>query len=441
AAAHRSWTAAGIGSIIAAALVACSPSLAPALIVLWIVGIVLTAALNRGHGLAQVIWLVVPTAVVFAPLAWHRVRSGETAALLADPGVPLAADTGTDAVRRMLLVLGFPSADGAAGAHGWSELVDPAIALWAPLLVAPVLVLALAAPLLARVAPTAMTLLAAAVGLATACLAIGITVTVDAEAPVPLWPGAALSLYWLGLLSAAALGLDALPRRIRLRAPLVALTMLMLAVSAVPALTAVPRGTSALTDGPSSTLPAYVEAEGRAGLGNATFVVTPASDGSVIAEVVWGETSSLGGQTTLRSARTGPDAGDAATAQAVAELIADPSGDVVARLAEHGVAFVLLATATGESEAARAVRIEAETSLNQRDDLEIVGDTGKGMLWRITADVTDRDTTATARAARIGLLQLGIVVVSLLLAVPTRRSLAQSRRRPRVIGQRKGGDA
>jgi hypothetical protein len=48
-AAHRSWTAAGMGSVIAVAVLASAPSLAPALIVLWLVAIVLTAALGRGE--------------------------------------------------------------------------------------------------------------------------------------------------------------------------------------------------------------------------------------------------------------------------------------------------------------------------------------------------------------------------------------------------------
>src|SRR5690606_42011371 len=42
--AHRSWTSAAVASLLLAAVVACSPSLAPALVVLWLVAIVLTAA-------------------------------------------------------------------------------------------------------------------------------------------------------------------------------------------------------------------------------------------------------------------------------------------------------------------------------------------------------------------------------------------------------------
>ncbi|MBO1245067.1 hypothetical protein, partial [Bordetella holmesii] len=76
-------------------------------------------------------------------------------------------------------------------------------------------------------------------------------------------------------------------------------------------------------------------------------------------------TSALGGQSTLRSARLQPDDGDAETARLTAELIAAPSGDAVSELAAHGVAFVLLAGGgDGESDAARAVRIGAETALD-----------------------------------------------------------------------------
>jgi hypothetical protein len=82
--------------------------------------------------------------------------------------------------------------------------------------------------------------------------------------------------------------------------------MATLALSAVPALTAPLRGAAAITEGTTSTLPAYVEAEGRGGLSTATFVMAPTADGAVVADVVWGETASLGGQTTLRTASFGP---------------------------------------------------------------------------------------------------------------------------------------
>lgn len=430
--AQRSWSAAGVASIVAVGVVACAPSVGPALAIVWIIGIVLTAALRRGRGIARIIWLAVPTAVVFAPLLWHRVRTGDLWSLLADPGVPLADSGGTDLGRRLALGLGFPGGD------GWAALSGLPVSTWSLLLVAPLFVLALAAPVIGRTLPAVVLAIAALAGLGTALAAIGIAVASDAQQIVTLWPGAALSLYWLAVVCAAVLALDALPARPPLRTVLGTLVMVALAVSAVPALTAPLRGTAAITESTSSTLPAYVEAEGRGGLSTATFVLTPTPDGAVVTDVVWGETASLGGQTTLRSARLSADPGDELTARYAAQLIADPEGPVVGDLAAHGVAYVLLGGADVGTDAgvdaATGMSRQAETSLDQRDDLEIVGDTAKGKLWRITADVTARSADDDGAAWRVGLLQAGIVIVALLLALPTRRSLAEARRRPRIVG-------
>jgi hypothetical protein len=48
---------------------------------------------------------------------------------------------------------------------------------------------------------------------------------------------------------------------------------------------------------------------------------------------------------------------------------------------------------------------------------------------------------ATPATSPIALLQLGAVAIALLLAIPTRRSLADSRRRSRIVGARKGDAA
>lgn len=439
--AARSWSAAGVASIVAVGIVAAAPSLAPALALLWIIGLVLTGAFARGRGIARVVWLAVPTAVVFAPLVWHRVRSGDVWSLLADPGVPLADPGGTDLGRRLLLGLGFPGGD------GWTAMSGLPVSAWTPLIVAPLFVIALAAPVIGRTLPAVVLAITALAGLGTALAVIGISVASDAQQIVTLWPGAALSLYWLAVVSAAVLALDALPAHPPVRAVAGAFVMVTLAVSAVPALSAPLRGTAAITESTSSTLPAYVEAEGRGGLSTATFVLTPTADGAVVTDVVWGETASLGGQTTLRSARAAAEPGDDITARYAAELVADSGGTVVSDLAAHGIAYVLLGDPRGGAsgapdgagmDAATGMSRQAETSLDQRDDLEIVGDTAKGKLWRVTADVAPRGAPRgagdTGEAWRVALLQAGVVLAALLLALPTRHSLAEARRRPRVVG-------
>lgn len=429
--AHRSWSAAGVASVIAVLLFACAPSLAPALVLLWLIAILLTAALRRGVGLGRVIWLLIPSAVVFAPLVWVRVRAGDAWSLLADPGVPLAPEAGTDLVRRVFLAAGFPGTD----AGGWAA-VTGSPSLWIAAVIVPILLLALLAPAAGRLIPASILLIAALAGLATATLALGVTLSSSGPDAIGLWPGSALSLYWIGLLGAALVTLDVWHVLARARVLIAAALLVLFAVVAAPAVTAPLRGASALTEGTASTLPAYVAAEGRGAMDQATFVMTPLA-GGVVVDVVWGDTSALGGQTTLRSARTAADSGDAEAAQLAAALIADPGGDAVERLAARGVAYVMLGDdSTGDSDAARERRIQAVTSLDQRDDLEKVGDTAKGPLWRVAATVTNRTAPADVRAeaGRTATLQIGVIVIALLLAVPTRRSILGARRWPRVVG-------
>ncbi|MCT9818744.1 glycosyltransferase [Microbacterium sp. W1N] len=423
AAAHRAWTSAGLASIIAVAVLACAPTLAPALLLLWTVQLVLVATL-RGAGIGRVLWLIVPTIAVFAPLVWARVTAGEWVTLAADPGVPLAGTgLGGDPVSRLALLAGFPTAD----PGGWGAWTDGPV-WWVPLLVAPLLAAALTAPLVARLLPAAVTLLIAATGIATAFLVSGVAVAAVGADPAPLWPGAALSLGWAGMAGAAALTLDRLAPRPR---GLVALLVLgALAVAAVPALTATVRGAAVLTNGPVSTLPAFVDAEGRGGTGTATLVLTPQTSGAFAAQVVWGGSETLDGQTTLVSARGAATDADDELGGVVADLVTGTAGDVVERLGAHGVGFVLLEVPADD--AAAAVGRTAASSFDLRDALENVGDTGKGVLWRVTAEVDPR--AAGDPGAGWIVLQAGALVLALLLAVPTAATARAARRVPRVIG-------
>lgn len=432
--AHRSWTSAGVASLLLAAVIACAPSLAPALVALWLVAVILTLVLRGGRGLPHVVWLLVPTAVIFAPLVWHRLRAGEGWSLLADPGVPLDTAGGVDVLRRLLLTAGFPTAD----PGGWSALLGAGAPVWwVPLLTVPLIVLALLAPLTARLTASLATLLIAAVGLATALAAVGVTLTASGADVVALWPGSALSLAWAGFLGAALLTLDLLPGIRFARLAAAALVALALGVAAFPALTATVRGAAALTNGPASTLPAYVDAEGRGGTSTGTLVLVPQPDGGISSTVVWGGSATLGGQTTLLSARTAPDAADVTIARMTADLITDAAGDVVDRLADHGIAFVVLGTAsTGEADGARALRLSAQTALDKRDGLDIVGETAKGTLWRLSGDVAPRVAAAetAATAQKVAGIQLGVIAVALLLALPTTASRREVRGLPRVVG-------
>ncbi|MHC2999675.1 glycosyltransferase [Microbacterium sp. HJ5] len=436
--AHRSWAGAGATSLVLVAVVAAAPSIAPALAVVWVASIVLAVVLRAGRGVARLVWTIVPTVVVFAPLLWSAVRRGEVWGLLSDPGMPWAGpQAAPDVAGRALLAAGIPTSDLA----GWTTFLPPeSPTWWVPLLAAPLALLALAAPLTQRWAAGMVLLAVTALGMATAFAVVGIAVSFEQSLPIAIWPGSALSLAWLGAVGGALVALDAglAPRLALARGLAAAAVVAAIAVLAVPTLTAMAREASLLTNGPDSTLPAYVAAEGRDDPDVGTIVLTPQNEGGVSARVVWGGSETLGGQTTLLSTRTLPSPEDAGIADLAADLVTSSAENIVSDLADRGVGFVLLAPALPpESDAARTMRLGAATSLDQRDTLDAVGETTKGTLWRVTTDVAGRPDVAPsvrATAAVIAAVQLVVLAAALLLALPTAATRREARRTPRVVG-------
>ncbi len=435
--AHRSWAGAGTASILLAAVLASAPSLTPAMAVLWLGTVVLAVTLRGGRGVARLIWTLVPSIALALPLVWNAVTTGRAWGLVADPGVPwagpqAAADTGG----RALLAAGIPTPDLA----GWSTLLPDGPTWWVPLLSVPLALLALAAPLTQRWAAGIALLVVTALGLGTAFAAVGVSVSFVQSITVPLWPGAGLSLAWLGALGGALVALDAglAPRVALVRGLAATLVFAGALVLAVPSLTAFVRGTATIANGPASTLPAFVAAEGRDDPDVGTIVLTPQADGGVAAQVVWGASETIGGQSTVLSTRTQATAQDEELAGLAADLVTPSSEDVVAQLADLGIGFILLAPATPpETDAARTTRLSAMTALGQRDTLVVVGDTAKGELWRVVDEITERpgESASVAGLGRwIAFGQLAIFGIALLLAVPTAASIREARRTPRVVG-------
>lgn len=431
--AHRSWGATGAASILLIGVVACAPSLAPALSVLWVLALVLTLATRRWHGFVRLIWLPVPVAVVFAPLVWWQIERGNPWAILADPGrVWAGAQATADAAGHLLLATGFPGPDMA----GWAGFGLGTS--WVPLLLSPIALFALAAAISPRWRVGIALLAVVAAGLATAFFAVGIVVSFAQGQAVAIWPGAGLSLAWIGLVGAGLVTLDTALPRWRLRAVGAVVAAAAVIVCAVPALTAMARDATQLTNGPASTLPAYVAADARGDLPRATLLLTPVGDGALAARAIWGASETLSGQSTLVTTAT-ETVGTDVSGLAV-DLISPRDFNAAAELAEHGIRYVLLTTADEEADSARDLRLTATSALSQRPGLLRVGETEKGVLWRIDIDAPAPVLTDAqeAIARRVMVTTLAVLVAALLFALPTRASRRASRARSRIVGAKEG---
>lgn len=437
--AHRSWAASGAASILLLGMLAAAPSLAPEVAVVWIVLVLLTIVVRARVGIARVIWLVIPSAVWFAPLVLEQMRRGTPFAAFADPGAAIAGGEGAPS---WLLAAGFPSADpgGWLGFLGGDFPLGADVLVWVvPILVAPLALIALIAPMTARWRLGTGLVLVSVLGVAGSIASAGVQVSFSAGEAIPLWPGSALSLAWLGLALAAAVTLDIapMPSSVRVASGLVA--VLCVAVVAVPALTAVARHETALTNGPTSTLPAYVGAEATNGEVVGTLILSPRDDGSLSARVVWGESETMGGQSTLDATSVVVSDSDRTVAQLSSDLVAGASSDVAQKLGSLGLRFVLVTDRDdGASDAAHAMGLEAVTAIDQREGFGRVGQTARGMLWRLDDDPGERRGLSTAEGATAStvLLAQGIALLAaILLAVPTAATRRAARGTPRVLGR------
>lgn len=432
--AHRSWGASGAASLLFAAVTACAPSLAPALLLLWVVALGITLGGARIRGAIRLLWVPVPAAILFAPLVIWQLRHGSLLAVLADPGHIWAGPQATaDAAGRLALASGFPTTDAA----GWASFVGGELAPWAGLLLAPLALLALLSCVAPRWRAGIALLVVAAAGLCTAFLAVGVVVSFAEGTPVAIWPGTGLSLAWIGLTGAALVTLDTALTMPRLRVVSAAVAGLAVAVCAVPALSAFHADRSALADGPASTLPAYVAARAVDDRPIGTLVLTPQNDGGLATEVAWGASETLGAQTTMLSTATRIQGTDLTTL--AVDLLSARDFDAAGELGEAGVGFVLLAERKDdESDRARTLRTAAQSALDQRAGFVQAGSTDRGVLYRLEADAADRGelTGAEHATARlVGTVQVVIVIVALLLSIPTRASRRAARAKSRIVGR------
>ncbi|WP_022901577.1 glycosyltransferase [Humibacter albus] len=432
-AAKRSWAAAATTGILTAAVLACSPSLAPALLVIWVIGSALA-----GRGVVRVLLVPIPALVLFAPLVWQQVVRGTPLAVFADPGVPLPGATG----HPLHAALGFADAD----LGGWQSLMSifglsslvPSIVV--PILMAPIAILALLSLFLRGTIRATLCLVGALLGFATAILALQVSVATTGSQAVPLFPGPALSLYWLGLIAAATMALVAMGRFAIAPATV---TVALAAVAVAPLAIAVPLQTSSITEGVANALPAYAAAQAETKPRLGTLLLTPQDDGSLAAQLVHGTGDTLDDQSTL-SDTTRTLSPDEKKLAALAGNLASTSGlDSTALLKHFGISFVMLQTTAGEGiSPSSQTQLRAETALDGNPVLTQVASTDDSVLWSVPRQKATVAVPADAGGwLRVGvLIALGVVFgLTLLLALPTGRTERGTLRRPtaaEVLGQR-----
>ena len=406
---RRSWSAAATASILFAIVVAASPVMAPVLAVM-----VVAWAVVNPRGIVRIIGIMIPAAALFAPLAFWQIRHGTPLALLADPGpaVPFAEPSG------WLLLLGHPSAtDDRWGGVG-TALGLPLATLAPAVLLAPVALFALLAVFLPGSRRAIPALAVALGGLATAVVATHLDVAVSGSEAVAPWAGAALSLYWLGLVGAAVVGVDAVaPAGV-----VTGLIALLAATGAVVPMLAVPLlGDSTVVAGSTRQLPALVAAQADAAPGIGTLILTAQPDGSLAATIARDGGTTLEETSTLVTTRSHLRPADADLAELAGNLASRSGFDPEPELQRLRIAFIVVPEVPDDATAAEAsVRQRTSEAL---DATPVLTATGRTPLWEYGA-LDDADAAGYSPSqldVAIPLAQGVIFAIALLLAIPTSR--------------------
>ncbi|KQM84112.1 glycosyltransferase [Agromyces sp. Leaf222] len=414
--AARSWSSAATASLLFAAVIAAAPSLAPALLLGWIV-----ALATSGRAAVRFAWLPAPALALALPLIVDQFAGGTPFGLLADPGLPLASATPTP----WELALGLPQ----AGWGGWPEAVAsiPAVAgidaLTTMIVLSALLVPLALVALGAFFAPGIRTVLLAVAtvlaGFATAFAATLVSVAIAGPEVVAVWAGAGLSLAWLGVVVAVVVSGDALRR---FRGGVFAVLAVCAVIAVLPTLGSLATGGAIVGPAAERSVPAYIVAEADADPRVATLRMQALDDGGLRATLVHGLGETLDDQSTLAQTRTELTEDERELASIAGNLASRSGFDADAAVREFGISFVLLEAGSDTSASATADR--ARIALDGNAALTPVGETDFGTLWRFI------DAEADAAATRIptdtgwvgGVItavQLLVLLVTLLLSIPT----------------------
>ena len=410
--APRSWAAAAAAALLLATVGASAPILIPALLIGWLAWL-----LSRPAAVLRLIAIPVPLAALFAPLIIQQVQRGNPLALLAEPGVPVSgAET---SAWQLALGAAAPGLDGWTRAASALSLPGAGAAIVVAALLLPIAALALLALFVRGTRRSIPSLAIALLGFATAVIGSRIEVSVSGASVASIWPGAALSLFWLGLIGAVLVALDALGRA---SIPLAVLASATTVILAIPLLGAQYLPEPVVRESDGRVLPAVVAAEAESHPGIGTLVLTPHSGDSLIAQLERGAGATLDDQSTLSATTTTLPRNGRTLADLAGNLASQSGLDAQKALAQFSIGFVVLTPADGH----RAVHQRASEALDGNPVLAAVGSTSSGLLWRVNdaapVDVSDQPANTATAWGRIVLIGQGIVFgLTLLLGIPTGR--------------------
>jgi hypothetical protein len=250
-----------------------------------------------------------------------------------------------------------------------------------------------------------------------------------------------LSSAWLALVVAATTGIGVL-RRYSVY-PAIA-GMLAVTILAIPMTASFFVDRARVYASDDRVFPAYVTAQSATDANIGTIVLTAAPDGGINASLQRGLGPTLAGSSTVVT--TDATASDSMTAFAdlAGNLVSTSGSDGNNELRALGVGFVLLTPPQpvadgGITAEAQDADSRASAALHSNPALEEVGVTDVGLLWRIpdvdTSVVAQLYPTSTTEPWRslVGAVQISVLVMTLLLAIPT-GALAQARPRREIPG-------
>jgi Glycosyltransferase like family 2 len=407
--ATKSWSAAAVAAILFAATLASAPVLAPALLTVWLV-----AMISLPRSAHRLIGIPIPAAALFAPLVYQQISRGNWIALFADPGLPTASGAPTG----LQLALGSPL----AGYNGWSvfgaSIGLPALA--APLIVAamlaPLALLALLALFLPGARRSVPALGLALIGFLTAVFSSHLAVSTHGSATTAIWAGSGLSLFWLGLVGASIVAIEALGKAAALATLLAVVGAMAVAVPLVASPLLAPQTVQASS---GRLLPAFVGAESAKKPWLGTLELRAEVNGLDVT-LQRGVGTTLDAQSTLAATSQSVSADQRALAKLAANLASVSGFDPTPDLQKLHIAFVLIPDATGEGAALRARAVDA---LEANPAFTTIGETARGLLWHYSA-LVEKDRTARPGPAGTSLgrgVLIGQSIVfglALILAIP-----------------------